>query len=84
MSSTLSLRVAIHTRIITNNRFYPNLKFNLDALHTHNAFLLSLCPFSQVFVEYVVLAGVNDGLAQAHELGALLQGTSMLCNLIPW
>ncbi|MEW5297463.1 MAG: hypothetical protein WDW36_000669 [Sanguina aurantia] len=38
----------------------------------------------KVFVEYVVLAGVNDGLAQAHELGALLQGTSMLCNLIPW
>lgn len=38
----------------------------------------------RVFVEYVVLSGVNDGLEQAHELGQLLQGHSAVLNLIPW
>ena len=35
---------------------------------------LSLLGYhGQVFVEYVVLSGVNDGLDQARELGALLK-----------
>ena len=38
----------------------------------------------QVFVEYVMLAGVNDGPEQAHQLGELLQGRDMIINLIPW
>lgn len=38
----------------------------------------------QVFVEYVMLAGVNDGADQAHQLGQLLQGRDMIINLIPW
>jgi adenine C2-methylase RlmN of 23S rRNA A2503 and tRNA A37 len=38
----------------------------------------------QVFVEYVVLRGVNDNLEQAHELGQLLQGKDVVVNLIPW
>jgi hypothetical protein len=40
----------------------------------------------QVFVEYVMLAGVNDAPATAHELGALLTASphTLLVNLIPW
>ena len=38
----------------------------------------------QVFVEYVMLRGVNDNPEQAHELGALLQGKDVVQNLIPW
>jgi len=38
----------------------------------------------KVFVEYVVLSGVNDGTQQAHELGALLKGRNITLNLIPW
>ncbi|KAK9861885.1 hypothetical protein WJX84_010257 [Apatococcus fuscideae] len=38
----------------------------------------------RVFVEYVMLAGVNDGAEQAHQLGELLQGRDMIINLIPW
>lgn len=38
----------------------------------------------RVFVEYVVLAGVNDSIELAHELGTLLQGRNMVLNLIPW
>ena len=39
---------------------------------------------AQVFVEYVLLAGVNDGPDQAHELGRLLSGRNVVVNLIPW
>jgi hypothetical protein len=42
------------------------------------------CAVLQVFVEYVVLKGVNDNLEQAHELGRLLQGKDVVVNLIPW
>lgn len=38
----------------------------------------------QVFVEYVMLAGVNDSEEQAHQLGALMQGRAVVLNLIPW
>lgn len=38
----------------------------------------------RVFVEYVLLSGVNDSLESAHELGALLQGRDIVLNLIPW
>ncbi|KAL3140215.1 hypothetical protein ABBQ38_004490 [Trebouxia sp. C0009 RCD-2024] len=38
----------------------------------------------KVFVEYVMLARVNDSEEQAHQLGALLQGRAVVLNLIPW
>ncbi|KAK9806306.1 hypothetical protein WJX72_009538 [[Myrmecia] bisecta] len=38
----------------------------------------------KVFIEYVMLAHVNDNPEQAHELGALLQGRDVVLNLIPW
>jgi adenine C2-methylase RlmN of 23S rRNA A2503 and tRNA A37 len=38
----------------------------------------------RVFVEYVLLSGVNDALEQAHELGRLLSGKDVVLNLIPW
>ncbi|GIL87433.1 hypothetical protein Vretifemale_15543 [Volvox reticuliferus] len=38
----------------------------------------------RVFYEYVMLAGVNDGLEQAHQLGQLLKGDDVVINLIPW
>ena len=38
----------------------------------------------RVFVEYVLLAGVNDSPAQARELSRLLDGRSFKVNLIPY
>ncbi len=38
----------------------------------------------KVFVEYVMLAGVNDSPAHARELAALLEPTSFKVNLIPY
>lgn len=39
---------------------------------------------AQVFVEYVMLSGVNDQPQQAHQLGQLLQQRNVVLNLIPW
>lgn len=38
----------------------------------------------KVFVEYVMLAHVNDSEEQAQQLGSLLQGRAVVLNLIPW
>jgi 23S rRNA (adenine2503-C2)-methyltransferase len=38
----------------------------------------------KVFVEYVMLAGVNDGLEQAQALGRLLDAKAFKVNLIPY
>ena len=38
----------------------------------------------QVFVEYVVLAGVNDQPEHAVQLAVLLRGFDVTLNLIPW
>ena len=38
----------------------------------------------KVFIEYVMLAGVNDRVEQAHELAALLDPQVFKVNLIPY
>jgi 23S rRNA (adenine2503-C2)-methyltransferase len=38
----------------------------------------------KVFVEYVLLAGVNDSVGQARELAQLIDGASFKVNLIPY
>ena len=38
----------------------------------------------RVTFEYVLLAGVNDGLADARELAKLLRGIKCKVNIIPW
>lgn len=38
----------------------------------------------RVFVEYVVLAGVNDKEEHVHQLGQLLRGKDVVVNFIPW
>jgi len=38
----------------------------------------------RVFVEYLMLAGVNDSVAQAHQLAALLDAKRYKVNLIPY
>jgi len=37
-----------------------------------------------ILIEYVMLAGVNDALEHARELGAYLEGLPTCVNLIPW
>ncbi len=48
------------------------------------AFIMGSLP--QIFVEYVMLARVNDNPIQAHQLGQLLghRPEQYMVNLIPW
>ncbi len=38
----------------------------------------------RVLIEYIMLGRVNDSLETAHELGKLLSGRDVVCNLIPY
>ncbi|CAI6012013.1 unnamed protein product, partial [Closterium sp. NIES-65] len=38
----------------------------------------------RVFIEYILLGGVNDSISVAHELGLLLQSRNVVVNLIPY
>ncbi|KAL2613133.1 hypothetical protein R1flu_024825 [Riccia fluitans] len=38
----------------------------------------------QVFIEYIMIGGVNDSDEAAHQLGSLLSGRQVVLNLIPY
>jgi adenine C2-methylase RlmN of 23S rRNA A2503 and tRNA A37 len=81
----VSLALSLHApnqelrkRIVPSARAYPLNKL-LAAVDGYIA-----ASGQRVFVEYVLLSGVNDGDEQAHELGALLQHRNVTLNVIPW
>jgi adenine C2-methylase RlmN of 23S rRNA A2503 and tRNA A37 len=81
----VSLALSLHAptqelrkQIVPSARAYPLPKL-LQAVQDYQE-----VTQQRVFVEYVMLSGVNDGLEQAHELGQLLQGRDVVLNLIPW
>lgn len=81
----VSLALSLHApsqdlrqQIVPSARAYPLHKL-MDAIAAYQS-----ATHQRVFVEYVMLSGVNDGLPQAHELGQLLAGKDVVINLIPW
>eukprot|EP00879_Flechtneria_rotunda_P019220 GHRR01020181.1.p1 GENE.GHRR01020181.1~~GHRR01020181.1.p1 ORF type:complete len:189 (+),score=64.06 GHRR01020181.1:777-1343(+) len=68
----------LRKRIVPSARAYPLHKL-MDTIAEYQA-----ATQQRVFVEYVMLAGVNDSVEQAHALGQLLQGNDILLNLLPW
>ena len=68
----------LRTRIMPVNAKYP-LAVILDECRRHAA-----ATNRRVFVEYVMLGGVNDSLAQARALGRLLGRDHFKVNLIPY
>jgi adenine C2-methylase RlmN of 23S rRNA A2503 and tRNA A37 len=81
VSFALSLHAptqALREHIVPSAKAYklPRL---LDAVRGYQA-----ATGQRVFVEYVMLAGVNDGDENARLLGALLAGVAVHVNLIPW
>jgi adenine C2-methylase RlmN of 23S rRNA A2503 and tRNA A37 len=81
----VSLALSLHAptqelrkQIVPSARAYPLPKL-LQAIQDYQE-----ATQQRVFVEYVMLSGVNDGLQQAHELGQLLQDRDVVLNLIPW
>ncbi|MCZ7663940.1 MAG: 23S rRNA (adenine(2503)-C(2))-methyltransferase RlmN [Thermoleophilia bacterium] len=77
----LSLHAAddtLRTRLMPVNRRFPIAQV-MRAVDDH--FVLT---HRKLFVEYLMLAGVNDQLRHAHTLATLLQGRVLTVNLIPW
>ena len=61
-----------------------NRKYNLAELMDAIAAYPSLGNSRKVTFEYVMLKGVNDTLAEAHDLVRLLKGVPAKINLIPF
>ena len=81
VSLALSLHApnqAIRARIVPSARAWP-LDRLLRAVGRYQA-----ATRRRVFVEYVLLAGVNDAPAHAAELASLLEGRDVVVNVIPW
>jgi adenine C2-methylase RlmN of 23S rRNA A2503 and tRNA A37 len=81
VSLALSLHApnqAIRARIVPSARAWP-LDRLLRAVGRYQA-----ATSRRVFVEYVLLAGVNDAPAHAAELASLLAGRDVVVNVIPW
>lgn len=68
----------LRARIVPSARAYP-LPRLMAAVDKYQA-----TTKRRVFVEYVLLAGVNDAPDHARELAALLQGRDVVVNIIPW
>ena len=68
----------IRNRLMPVNKAYP-LKVLFEAIkeYEHNA-------DRRVTIEYILLKGINDSIANADELAELLKGTFAYVNLIPY
>ncbi|KAI3992158.1 hypothetical protein MKX01_015049 [Papaver californicum] len=82
---TVNLAVSLHA---------PDQKLRCQIMPTAASFSLdklmdSLHVFQQksqqkIFIEYIMLDGINDGEQQAHDLAKLLQTLQVVINLIPF
>lgn len=68
----------LRTRLIPANRRFP-LRDVLSACDDHFAMTRR-----KLFMEYLMLAGVNDSPRQANVLADLMRGRVVAVNLIPW
>ncbi len=83
----VQLAISLHaTRDEIRNELVPiNKKYNLEQLlEACRVFMSKRSPRSRLTIEYVMLAGVNDSLEEAEELIRILDGISVLVNLIPF
>jgi 23S rRNA (adenine2503-C2)-methyltransferase len=69
---------ALRSELMPVNERYP-LAAVLEACRAHHA-----RRRRRVFIEYVMLAGVNDRVEQAHQLAGLLDRSAFKVNLIPF
>jgi 23S rRNA (adenine2503-C2)-methyltransferase len=82
----VALAVSLHApNDVLRNRLVPiNEKYPLADLLAACRRYLERAPRDFVTFEYVMLAGVNDSPAHAHELARLVAGTPCKVNLIPF
>ncbi len=82
----VSLAVSLHApsdrlrdELVPINRKYPIRELMAACLR-----YIDVAPRGYVMFEYVMLAGVNDSVAQARELAALVKSVPCKVNLIPF
>jgi len=82
----VSLAVSLHApndrlrdELVPINRKYPIRELMAACLR-----YIDVAPRKYVMFEYVMLDGVNDGVAQARELAALVKSVPCKVNLIPF
>ncbi|VAW60217.1 23S rRNA (adenine(2503)-C(2))-methyltransferase @ tRNA (adenine(37)-C(2))-methyltransferase [hydrothermal vent metagenome] len=83
----VQLAISLHaTRDDLRNELVPvNKKYNLEQLtDACRRFMSKRSSRSRLTIEYVMLAGVNDSREDAEALIKLLDGISVLINLIPF
>lgn len=83
----VQLAISLHaTRDDLRNDLVPiNQKYPLkELIAACHRFMANRSPRSRLTIEYVMLAGVNDTEQDANELIKLLDGLSVLINLIPF
>ena len=83
----VQLAISLHaTRDELRDDIVPiNKKYNLEQLIAAcHKFMEKRSPRSRLTIEYVMLAGANDSKQDAQELIKLLDGLSVLINLIPF
>jgi len=83
----VQLAISLHaTRDELRDDIVPiNKKYNLEALiGACHKFMEQRSPRSRLTIEYVMLAGANDSKQDAEELVKVLDGLSVLINLIPF
>ena len=84
--TTSMLAISLHAvRDDLRNELVPiNRKYDLSALFEAIRAYPGLSNARRVTFEYVMLKGVNDSLADAHDLVRLLRGIPAKINLIPF
>ncbi len=83
----VQLAISLHaTRDDLRDDLVPiNKKYKLnELLEACRRFMAKRSPRSRLTIEYVMLAGVNDTKQDAEELIKILDGISVLINLIPF
>ena len=83
----VQLAISLHaTRDELRDDIVPiNKKYNLEKLiEACHKFMEQRSPRSRLTIEYVMLAGANDSKQDAEELIKVLDGLSVLINLIPF
>ncbi len=69
----------VRNRIMPINRKYP-IRMLMQAVRDY----IAQRGGKRVLIEYVLLAGINDSMADAHRLCALLDGLDCTVNLLPF
>ncbi len=75
-----AVRDDIRDELVPLNKKYPLQ----ELIRACNAFMEKMPARSRLTIEYVMLDGVNDSVADARALVKLMKGMSVLVNLIPF